>query len=261
MKKKECPWILLHTFNRRKFLHERDKGDRQCEGSDKYKDMRTQGKRKVKRKINNKNNPKEEKAHEKAPMEFQVYIHFNTTWCWPRKSSVFVAFCKTEVYKRMECPVYFKKHHINAYNVSYAAVDVIVQSFLCTVEWMLTLSLSIESQCIVHVYTCINVFEKTPKSSSYVGHFYLRRRTHKSKLRIRFVRFIFDHLMASFWCTGLVGFFFLGIHRHSIVFNWPWKLVCSLSTDFQHAGQISLSLPNQPNEKRFRNSFSDTKFN
>lgn len=79
----------------------------QCGGSDKYKDMRTQAKRKVKRKINNKNNRKEEKHTKKAPMEFQVYIHsiqrdadLENRLC----SSPFV----NQVYKRMECPVYFK---------------------------------------------------------------------------------------------------------------------------------------------------------
>lgn len=58
--------------------------------------------------------------------------------------------------------------------------------------------------------------------------------------------------MASFWCTGLFGFTAI---RLSSTDHENWSAL------FWHAGQISLSLPNQPNNKLFRNSFSESKFN
>lgn len=185
---------LLHTFNRHEFLHKRAIGSQVvwCESPDKYKDIRTQAREKSKEKSTTKITKKRKKRRKHTKRHRWNFKYIHSQRDADLENSLCSPFMRRIVHKRMEwMPGVFS--NIVAMHTIFLCAAVVVQSLLCTAEWMLTLSLSTHNLGVVHLYTCANVIERPQPSLCRC--FYLRRHTHKNtaiskrKLRIRFVRF------------------------------------------------------------------------
>lgn len=159
----------------------------------KYKDMRTQARENSKEKSTTtttkstiEDKKSEKKTHEKAQMEFKVIHTMLTTWCWPRKTSVF-AFCVAKLYISAWNARCIFKHRANAYNIFCLMMPLLYSPFIyiysrMNVDFVLV---DTQSRCVFVyyvLYICIRACWSKDPNRLYVGvffFFYLRRRTHK----------------------------------------------------------------------------------